>query len=99
MAIEVTVSGGGREIGFFVPQYMLSSTPVLTATASSGDDTAPIVTTAPVQTVDRADFQFSQGRIDNFVVHNSSGRSEMLLDTRSTQLAIVDFGALWCGPT
>ncbi|OWK29828.1 calcium-binding protein [Sphingomonas mucosissima] len=99
IVLEVTISGGGREIGFFVPHYLLSNTPVLTATASVGGDTAPIVTTTPVETVDRADFQFSQGRIDNFVVHNSSGRSEMLLDTRSTQLAIVDFGALWCGPT
>lgn len=96
---EVTVSSGGREIEFFMPTYLLNATPVLTATAWGGSDTAPVVTTTPVQTVDQADFQFSQGRIANFVVHNSSGRSEMLLDTRSTQLAIVDFGALWCGPT
>lgn len=99
LVLEVTVANGGRDIGFFVPSYLMNGAPVLTATASGDGDTAPIVTTAPVQTVDRADFQFSQGHIENFAVQNSSGRSEMLLDTRSTQLAIVDFGALWCGPT
>lgn len=98
-AVRLAVSEDGRNISIGAPSLVLGDLTEISAVATGSGEVAPVVTTTPVDMMKEEDFDFSQGRIENFAVIDSGGRSEMLLDDRTTQLAIIDFGALWCGPT
>ncbi|MCC2981048.1 calcium-binding protein [Sphingomonas sp. IC4-52] len=98
-AVPLVVSDDGRHIGIGASSLVLGLLNEISAVATGSEEAAPVITTTPVDMMSSDDFSFSQGRVENFAILDSRGRSEMLLDDRTTQLAIIDFGALWCGPT